>query len=89
MSALHITQKAGTEYTVTVTDSDDSSTQHTVTVDPAYRDSLGFTTEQTEGLIRASFEFLLGREPKESILSEFNLKVISQYFPEYESKIRH
>lgn len=40
-----------------------------------------------EELVRKSFEFLLEREPKESILREFNLMDISRYFPEYEEEI--
>ena len=39
-------------------------------------------------LVRRSFEFLLAREPKESILSSFSLSVIGRYFPEYEREIR-
>jgi len=38
-------------------------------------------------LIRKSFIFLLQRESKESILAKFNLKQISDYFPEYEKEI--
>ena len=41
-----------------------------------------------ERLIEASFEFLLEREPKESILSRFDLPVIERYFPEYPREIR-
>jgi len=41
-----------------------------------------------EELIKRSFEFLLEREPKESILPKFNLKIIKNYFPEYEEKIK-
>jgi len=41
-----------------------------------------------EILIERSFEFLLDREPKESILNNFNLKIISRYFPEYEREIK-
>jgi hypothetical protein len=40
------------------------------------------------GLVRRSFEFLLAREPKESILPQFNIGLIGRYFPEYESEIR-
>jgi len=40
-----------------------------------------------EELVRRSFEFLLEREPKESILSEFDITVISRYFPSYEAEI--
>lgn len=39
-------------------------------------------------LVRRSFAFLLRRESKDSILSSFDLTVISRYFPEYESEIR-
>ena len=43
--------------------------------------------DQPERLIQASFEFLLEREPKEAILSEFELPVIERYFPEYPREI--
>jgi hypothetical protein len=39
-------------------------------------------------LVRRSFEFLLDREPKESILHSFDLNEISRYFPEFERVIR-
>ncbi len=43
-------------------------------------------TDPTE-LVRRSFDFLLRRESKESILSSFDLTVISRYFPDYEATI--
>jgi hypothetical protein len=42
--------------------------------------------EPTE-LVRASFEFLLAREPRESILRRFALPDIERYFPEYRAAI--
>jgi hypothetical protein len=42
---------------------------------------------EAEELIRRSFVFLLAREPKESILAEFDLSVIGRYFPEYEREL--
>jgi hypothetical protein len=39
-------------------------------------------------LVHRSFEFLLAREPKESILPSFGLSTIARYFPEYEREIR-
>ena len=36
-----------------------------------------------ETLLEKSFEFLLEREPNTSILSQFKIEVISQYFPDY------
>ncbi len=41
-----------------------------------------------ERLVEESFAFLLEREPRESILREFDLRVISRYFPEYDGEIR-
>jgi hypothetical protein len=38
-------------------------------------------------LVRRSFEFLLEREPKESILGSFGLSTILRYYPEYEREI--
>jgi hypothetical protein len=38
-------------------------------------------------LIRKSFQLLLEREAKESILRSFNLQVIKRYFPEYEEEM--
>jgi hypothetical protein len=40
-----------------------------------------------EECIRTSFEFLLEREAKESILTEFDLPIIGSYFPEYEREL--
>jgi hypothetical protein len=40
-----------------------------------------------EALVRASFEFLLEREPRGSILRTFDLDVIERYFPGYERAI--
>jgi hypothetical protein len=38
-----------------------------------------------ENLVRQSFEFLLARERRESILAVFDLPLIGRYFPEYEA----
>jgi hypothetical protein len=37
-----------------------------------------------EDLVKDSFEFLLRRESKESILREFDLSIIKRYFPDYD-----
>lgn len=39
-------------------------------------------------LVKLSIEFLLERESQTSILSEFDLKIINNYFPEYEDEIK-
>lgn len=78
--------KSGDEYLVVVEDGP-SSSQHRVTVGLDQLEDLGGGASAEE-LIEASFEFLLEREPKESILSEFDLSVIGRYFPDYPADIR-
>lgn len=41
-----------------------------------------------EDLVLDSFRFLLEREPKESIMKEFDLSVIKRYFPDYDGAKR-
>jgi hypothetical protein len=41
-----------------------------------------------EDLVRRSFEFLLEREPPQSILRRFDLAVIQRYFPEYDRQFQ-
>ena len=65
-----------------------SESAHHVTLDPKDQARLAGPTTGPEELIRKSFQFLLEREPKESILSRFDLSVISRYFPEYEREIK-
>jgi len=65
-----------------------SRTTHVVTVDDTYARSLGGEQVDVADLVRRSFEFLLAREPKESILQRFALPVIGRYFPEYEAEMR-
>ena len=60
--------------------------KYEVELDKEYREKLTPDVEP-EDLVKKSFEFLLAREPKESILKKFNLRVISTYFPEYEIEI--
>ncbi len=40
-----------------------------------------------EVLIEAAFRFLLDREPKEAILTRFDVSVISRYFPDFETRL--
>ena len=63
-------------------------TRHIVTAEPAYVRQLAGPDGSAEDLLRRSFEFLLERESKESILSRFHLSEIGRYFPEYEKEIR-
>ncbi|HEX9594902.1 MAG TPA: hypothetical protein VF996_02135 [Candidatus Saccharimonadales bacterium] len=76
----------GHVYEVTLGEAGDSS-QHIVSVPTSYWQKLtGGKIDKTE-LVRRSFEFLLSREPKESILNRFELPVIQRYFKDYEESI--
>ena len=85
MATISITPGPSSSYVVVVREGA-SATSHTVTVWPSdiERYAPGSTPE---ALIEASFQFLLEREPKESILTRFELPVIERYFPEYPSAI--
>ncbi|MGH2527592.1 MAG: hypothetical protein ACRDG2_12675 [Actinomycetota bacterium] len=67
---------------------EDSSTEHDVTLSASDYDRLGTKYGTPEDFVRVCFEFLLDREPKESILPRFDISVISRYFPEFESTIQ-
>ncbi len=63
-------------------------TSHEVAVPEDYYADLTGRTCALEEFVKMSFEFLLEREPMESILREFDITVISRYFPEYEPEMR-
>jgi hypothetical protein len=75
------------KFLVTV-EEESSSTRHTVGLDDEYYGRLTDGKITREELIKRSFEFLLERESKESILPEFGLSIIKKYFPEYEGEIK-
>lgn len=65
-----------------------SSTTHEVTVLPEHVARYANPGTPPERLLEASFEFLLERESKESILRSFDLPLIERYFPDYPRRIR-
>ena len=65
----------------------ESVSAHRVTLKSADFQRLAGGKASPEDLVRRSFEFLLEREPKESILARFDLSVIARYFPEYDREI--
>ena len=65
-----------------------SATSHRVTMKTAdYERISGGKVEPTE-LVKRAFEFLLAREPKESILAKFHLSIIGKYFAEFEREMK-
>jgi hypothetical protein len=74
-------------YTVTV-HSTGRTTVHHVAVSPRLLEDLALEPGDEARLVRASFEFLLEREPSSSILGTFDLDVIGRFFPEYTETMR-
>jgi hypothetical protein len=64
-----------------------SETSHEVTVPRKDLARLGRPNEEASAFVSRCFEFLLEREPKESIMSRFEVMVIARYFPEFEREI--
>jgi len=65
-----------------------SESSHRVTLRTQYYDRVADGKVEPPELVRRSFEFLLEHEPKESILSKFDLSDISRYFPNFEREIK-
>ena len=62
-------------------------TRHDVTMAQETCERLTAGKHTPERCLEAAFRFLLDREPKESILSGFDVTVISRYFPEFEREL--
>jgi len=59
-----------------------TSTSHRASMTKKFYKKLK-TDSAPEKVVARSFRFLLTKESKESILSEFDISVISTYFPDY------
>ena len=84
---IEVKRKNEQEFVATIKERG-TRTEHIVTLDDEYYQHLTDGEITREELIEMSFEFLLEREPKESIFSKFNLKIINNYFPEFEKEMR-
>ena len=86
MATISVVRAGESVYRVTVEEQGSRSVHDvTATADDVERYAPGVAPER---VVEASFEFLLEREPKEAILSQFALPVIERYFPEYPHRIR-
>ena len=86
MADIEVTRIDGDKFRVEVRESGSSSVHE---VSASAEDVRRFGGDSSpERLIECSFEFLLEREPKEAILSRFDLPVIERYFPDYPREIR-
>ena len=84
--SISIKKRTNDVFQVTVADS--MTTTHEVTVtDQSLTDLTENKMTKTQ-LLEFSFNFLLDREPNTSILSSFDINVISKYFSNYRVEVR-
>ena len=84
---LLITELSKDKFEITV--NADRITKHVVSVTDQMLLNLTNNKISKEELLNFSFNFLLEREPNTSILSKFDIIVISKYLPEYISKVEN
>ena len=85
-SSISIEKRNGDVFEVTVADS--ITTTHTVTVTKQSLIDLTDSSVTKTQLLEFSFNFLLERETNTSILSSFDINVISKYFSDYRDEVR-
>lgn len=85
MAAIEV-RPLGEETFEVMIDEGGSSSTHLVTATAKHVELL-CPGHDPARLVDASMRFLLDREPKESIMSQFDLDVIAGYFPEYAATI--
>ncbi len=62
-------------------------TQHRITMSQETYGRILKGGQTPENCVKGAFLFLLDREPKEAILEQFDITVISRYFPEFEKEL--
>ncbi len=85
---MSITIKKLSDDVFEVTVADTPTTTHTVTVTDQSLSDLTYNNMTKTQLLEFSFRFLLKRETNTSILSSFDINVISKYFPDYRDEVR-
>jgi len=84
---LLITELSMDKFEITV--KADQLTKHIVTITDQMLLNLTNNKISKKELLNFSFNFLLEREANTSILSKFDIIVISKYFPEYITKVEN
>jgi len=84
LADIKATSAGAREFEVVVGEGDST---HRVTVPEDLVAELSLPEDDLEGIVRESFEFLLEREPASSIMPEFSLDVIPNYFPEFKEEL--
>jgi hypothetical protein len=66
---------------------DDTATEHVVTLSGADYERIGKGYRSPEAFVRECFAYLLEREPKDQIMTSFDISQMRTYFPEFEADI--
>jgi hypothetical protein len=83
---IEVSKHDGNEFEVRIKDAK-GETRHRVTMSPETFKGLTDGRADESECVRAAFRFLLDREAKEQILAQFDVTVISRYFPEFEREL--
>lgn len=83
---LRLKENGSFTFRVEVKDLQGNST-HEVTLSRETYDRLTDGKYAPATCVESAFRFLLDREPKESILSSFNVDRIAQFFPDFERAV--
>ena len=86
MASIKITEIAKDKFIVEVSDNVKSS-HNVVITDKAYQELTNSMISKYE-LLEKSFAFLLDKEPNTSILTNFEIQIISHYFSDYTNCVR-
>jgi hypothetical protein len=91
MAEIHIQPTGETDeaisFSVAIEEGGSRST-HQVTLARRDHRELGVEGESPKQFVRRCIEWLLEHEPKESIMSRFDVREISQYFPRFREDMR-
>jgi ABC-type phosphate/phosphonate transport system ATPase subunit len=71
---------------VTESDGSSSQTRHKINMDKQYYQKISNGIIGQKDFVEKSFEFF-SKKDKDSIMRQFNIKEIREYFPEYETEI--
>lgn len=88
MAKIKVEKTDGNSFYVTVSEEGGGTSTYSINLDLVAYQRLSQGKVSPEDFVKLSFEFLLERETKESILSSFAIpETINRYFPEFESVI--
>ena len=87
MDDIFINSIGPRRFHVQIREGDGAARHYHVTVPENLIAELQLPKKDLDKVVRESFVFLLEREPASSIMRDFSLDVISNYFPQYKATL--